>query len=507
MKNLVCREAGKLLCRNRTTNRASIPAFCHFKSSAIRRQHTCARRQFHSSPSLKVVKPYLLADIGEGITECQVIQWFVKPGARVEQFDPICEVQSDKASVEITSRFDGVITKLYYEPDDMAKVGKPLVDIDIQSEISPADEALLNGGSGKEADKDAPKEAEQKDKGLEVDRHDTKAVTGENPPPAPSQSLPPEPTQEQPKPPRQPGKHATLATPAVRHLVKELKLNIEDIQGTGRDGRVTKEDVQKYAQSSRETATAPTQPSAPVATLTQQVEDHVRPLTPVQAGMYKQMTRSLSIPHFLYTDNVDFSALNALRKKFNAHKEKSQRITPLPFIAKAVSLSLQQYPLLNAHLDTTTKPDQPQILVKGQHNIGIAIDSPSGLLVPVIRNVQAHSIESLAAEIMRLGNLARAGKLSTVDLTGATFTLSNIGSIGGTAVAPVIVSPQVAILGVGRARAVPAFGENGGLIRKEECVFSWSADHRVIDGALAARCAESVRGFLENIESMLVRLK
>lgn len=286
-----------------------------------------------------------------------------------------------------------------------------------------------------------------------------------------------------------------------------MNLKIEDIEGTGKDGRVLKEDVQKHMEASQASPSVAATPTTPAPAPIQQVEDQIKPLTPVQSGMYKQMTRSLSIPHFLYTDNVDYTALNALRKKFNQHKEKSQRLTTLPFVVKAVSLALQQYPLLNAHLDTTTNPDKPQILVKGSHNIGVAIDSPAGLLVPVIRNVQSHSIESLSTEIARLSNLARAGKLSSADLSGATFTLSNIGSIGGTAVAPVIVTPQVGILGIGRSRVVPAFGENGELVKKDECVFSWSADHRIIDGAMAARCAEAVRGYLENVESMLVRLR
>jgi len=222
--------------------------------------------------------------------------------------------------------------------------------------------------------------------------------------------------------------------------------------------------------------------------------------------MFKQMTRSLSIPHFLYTDNVDFTSLSALRKTLNASKEKSEKLSALPFVVKAVSLALQKHPLLNSHLDTANA-EKPQVIVKAGHNIGIAIDSPSGLLVPVVKNVQAHSIASLAAEIARLSALARAGKLTNADLSGASFTLSNIGSIGGTAVAPVIVSPQVAILGVGRARVVPAFGTDGELVKKEECVFSWSADHRVVDGAMAARCAEDVRAYLENVESMLVQMR
>ena len=348
----------------------------------------------------------------------------------------------------------------------------------------------------------------QKEEGLEVSRNDTKeAAVQDASPPELSQALPPQPTDENSKAQRQPGKHASLATPAVRHMIKELNLNIEDIEGTGKDGRVLKEDVQKHASASKGSSAARSLSSASTLAPIQQIEDHIRPLTNIQAAMYKQMTKSLSIPHFLYTDTVDFSALNALRKRFNAHKDKSQRLTTLPFIFKAVSLALQQYPLMNAHLDITTNPNKPQMLIKGQHNIGIAIDCPQGLVVPVIRDVQSHSIESLAAEIARLGNVARAGKLTNADLSGATITLSNIGSIGGTAVSPVIVSPQVAILGIGRARAVPAFGENGEIIKKEECIFSWSADHRVIDGAMAARCAEAVRGYLENIEGLLVKLR
>ncbi|KAJ4296703.1 hypothetical protein N0V90_006751 [Kalmusia sp. IMI 367209] len=485
MKSQMSREAARFLRRSAiAAGRAPIAAGGAWRSAEMSK--FMQRRGFAGTPRLKVVKPYILADIGEGITECQVIQWFVKPGARVEQFDPICEVQSDKASVEITSRFDGVIKKLYYEPDDMAKVGKPLVDIDIQSEISEADEAVLSGGADKQAE-EAPKQSESKEQNIEVGRNDTAAVTGDVPALQPSSLLPTERTQAESTPRKPPGKHASLATPAVRHLIKSLNIKIEDIEGTGKDGRVLKEDVQRYTQSKKETSSAGTPTAASSAPGQLVEEDRVQPLTPIQSAMFKKLTHSLSIPHFLYTDSVDFSSLNAVRKKYNAtKKEKSQRITTLPFIMKAVSLALQQYPIMNARLDTLTNPDKPQLIFKGSHDIGIAVDSPSGLLVPVIRNVQSLSIEAIAAEIARLSELARTGKISTDDLKNATITLSNIGSIGGGVVSPVIVTPQVAIIGIGRAKAVPAFGKDGEIIKKEECVFSWSADHRVIDGATAA---------------------
>ena len=317
------------------------------------------------------------------------------------------------------------------------------------------------------------------------------------------------------------GKHAALATPAVRHLTKQLKLNIGDIPGSGKEGRVLKEDVRRHASSSTlADATIPSVfQSNPLEATPAQQEG--KPLTPIQSQMFKTMSRSLSIPHFLYTDSVDFSTLNSIRRQLNANTDRSitdtthspsspsapPKLSALPFIIKAISLSLQSHPILNSHLDTTTDPTKPTLLTNPHHHIGLACDTPSGLLVPVIRHVETLSIASVAHEIARLSGLARAGKLASADLAGATFTVSNIGSIGGTAVAPVIVAPQVAILGIGRARAVPAFGNGGEIVRREECVFSWSADHRVVDGAVVARMAEVVRLCLEDVGGMLVRLR
>jgi 2-oxoisovalerate dehydrogenase E2 component (dihydrolipoyl transacylase) len=459
-----------------------------FKTSSIPRQHI--PRSFHTSARLAVVKPYLLADIGEGITECQIIQWFVQPGARVAQFDKICEVQSDKAAVEITSRFDGIIKKLHYEADDMAKVGSPLVDIDIQSDISPEDEALLNT------------QEETKEKKQDQMNEDTKAQESKSTIDKPTSRDSQQTSELQT---RSPGKHATLATPAVRHLTKELDVDIADIAGTGRDGRVLKDDVQKYA-SARDSPSVPAaQPLEPLGA------DKTVTFTPIQRKMFETMTKSLSIPHFLYSDTIDFTSLSKVRRAINTHtatsSEDKVKLSALPFIIKAVSLSLTAFPSINAHLDTSSDSSKPSFIHKASHNIGFAVDTPQGLIVPVIRSVQSLTISSLAAEITRLSNAARNNKLTVADLSGATFSVSNIGNIGGTTVAPVIVSPQVAILGVGKARAVPAFAEDGSIVRKEECVFSWSADHRVVDGATLARCAESVREYLEGTERMLVKLR
>jgi 2-oxoisovalerate dehydrogenase E2 component (dihydrolipoyl transacylase) len=299
------------------------------------------------------------------------------------------------------------------------------------------------------------------------------------------------------------GKNGTLATPAVRHLSNELGIDIGEVTGTGKDGRVLKEDLQKFASVRESQESSQPQLSPRQGALT---SDKVIPITGIRAQMFKSMTRSLSIPHFLYTSPVDFTSLTSMRSRI--HESSGQKFSPLPFIIKAVSLALQEFPALNAHLDPTSNADKPNLTHKAAHNFAIAIDSPHGLVVPVIHNVQDLSISAISAKVSELAGRARANKLSPIDFTGATFTISNIGSIGGGAVAPVIATPQVAILGVGRSRAVAIWDDKEGRpARREECVFSWSADHRVVDGAVVARAGERVRALLEEVGSMVLDLR
>lgn len=440
---------------------------------------------FHTTTPRAVIKPFLLSDIGEGIKEVQIIQWFVEPEARVEQFAKICEVQSDKAAVEITSRFDGVIKKLHYEPEDMAQVGKPLCDIDVLSEILAEDEATL-GSTPEQAG--APSSPQQPQKAAEQHQSSEDQPAGPQADSKLSSS----------------GKHSSLATPAVRGLLKELNVDIAKVTGTGRDGRVLKEDVHKYASSQSK---GPTQSPS---TFASQIESSIT-LSPIQSQMFKTMTRSLSIPHFTFADELDVTALSRLRSQLNQEPHTSSsaiKLSYLPFIIKALSLTLHGHPLLNARVDTSTSPSRPRLILRSQHNIGVAIDSPQGLIVPNIKSVNEKSIPEIAAEITRLHDLAQASKLTASDLTGGTMTVSNIGSIGGTYVSPIIASEtEVAILGIGKKRVVPAFDENGEVVRKEIMHFSWSADHRVVDGASVARCAEGVRALVERPERMFMSMR
>ncbi|MCJ1461498.1 hypothetical protein MMC07_000095 [Pseudocyphellaria aurata] len=449
---------------------------CPPKSSCRR----LPQRTIHISTPLAEVKPFLLPDIGEGIKEVQIIQWFVEPEARVEQFDKLCEVQSDKAAAEITSRFDGVVKKLHYGAEDMALVGKPLCDIDVQND-SAIEESSTPVQVAQASSPSSPHQPQKTVNQHQQDGLDKSTID------ALAKSQP-----------------ASLATPAVRGLLKELKVDIANVSGTGKDGRVMKDDVYRYVKL-RDASTGSARSDSSSEEREQQVETRLK-LSPIQSQMFKTMTRSLSIPHFLYTDEINISPISAIRQRLN-HQFTSQRLSYLPFIMKAVSLALGEFPLLNSRVEVGDEKDPPQLIRREKHNLGIAMDTPLGLVVPNIKNISCLSIIEIASEISRLQILAKAGKLSISDLTGGTFTVSNIGSIGGTYVAPVIVQSEVAILGVGKVRTVPAFDEQDRVVKREILNLSWSADHRVVDGATMARMAERVRELVEDPGVMMARLR
>jgi 2-oxoisovalerate dehydrogenase E2 component (dihydrolipoyl transacylase) len=441
-------------------------------------------RHFHATATLERIETHTLSDIGEGVKEVQVIQWFVEEGAPIEEWSPLCEVQSDKASVEITSKFSGIVKKIHFAQDAVVQVGDGMVDIEVEGEAeqeeSTQDEASPDPGKTASEDQTL---GGNRDVGQDV------------------KSAP------QPEELKTPGKHASLATPAVRGLLKEHGLAIEDITGTGKEGRVLKEDVYKYleqgdsVQPKTDTTTSFKPPVDAKQTETAQR------LTPVQSAMFKSMTGSLNIPHFLYSDTLDITKLADMRQRLNATRnpETTPKFSYLPFIVKAVSLAMNRYPLLNARLDQTSDPKRPQLMMRSVHNIGIAMDTPGGLVVPVIKAVNAQSITSIAQEIQRLAQLGQAGKLGTSDLTGGTITVTNIGSIGGEVVAPVVVEGQLAIMGVGKIKTIPVFAEDGVTVKPAQAVnLSWSADHRVVDGATMARMAQVVQKYLEEPGSMIV---
>ncbi|MGH0132815.1 UNVERIFIED_CONTAM: hypothetical protein FKN15_050679, partial [Acipenser sinensis] len=430
------------------------------------------------------VLQFKLSDIGEGITEVTVKEWYVKEGDTVSQFDSICEVQSDKASVTITSRYDGVISKLYYNVDDTAIVGKPLVDIETEAvKVGALEEDVL----------EAP--------AVSHDEHTHQEIKGQK----------------------------TTATPAVRRLAMENNIKLSEVVGTGRDGRILKEDILNYLSKQTgailplsptpeivppppQARTAPPQPkdkTLPVAkpAVTKPVftgKDRTEPLKGFHKAMVKTMSAALKIPHFGYCDEIDLTQLAQLREELKSMAEsRGVRLSYMPFFIKAASLGLLHYPILNASLDDSCQ----NITYKASHNIGLAMDTQQGLIVPNVKNVQMLSIFDIAAELNRLQTLGATGQLGTNELTGGTFTISNIGSIGGTYAKPVILPPEVAIGALGKIQALPRFNAKGEVVKAHIMNVSWSADHRIIDGATMSRFSNLWKSYLENPASMLMDLK
>jgi 2-oxoisovalerate dehydrogenase E2 component (dihydrolipoyl transacylase) len=274
------------------------------------------------------------------------------------------------------------------------------------------------------------------------------------------------------------------------------------VPATGKNGRVLKEDMINFlagqgasSSASSETATAST------SSVTK--ADRVEPIKGVKAVMARAMQESVStIPHFTYVDEIDITALVALRLQLKA-KYPDTKITMMPLFMKALSLAINEYPILNSRLNS----DCTELTYLGAHNIGMAVDSKMGLLVPNIKNVQNLSILELALEISVLTESARSGRVSPETLKGGTITISNVGAIGGTAATPIINKPEVAIVALGKMKELPRFNAQGGVEARKIMTVSWSGDHRVIDGGTIARFCNRWKEFLEDPASMLMAMR
>ena len=447
--------------------------------------------------------PFLLSDIGEGIAEVEVMQWFVKAGDTVEQFDKLCEVQSDKATVEITSPFVGSIASLAYAAGEIAKTGTPLLHY-VPEGAAKAPTAVAAVAAPAAA---APASA------TAAARPAAAATAG--------------------------GKTKVLAAPAARGIAKQHGVDLAMVTGTGRNGHVTKEDVLIYvargaalpprvvaaATSATPAPPAATQPAAIPATapaarsaaksaspplepppraMSGVVADRVEPIRGIRKAMFKQMTAALAVPTFSYCDEVQMDALMTARLELKelAAKYGVSKFTLMPMLIKATSLALAEFPLLNSSISA----DGTELVFKGSHNIGLAMDTPTGLLVPNVKNVQSKSLLEIASELERLQTDASTGKLGMADLKDGTFSISNIGNLGGTYTGPVINLPEVAIVGLGKTRPSPRYDEKGSLVKVSIMQVSWTADHRVIDGATMARFSNAWIGYLEKPTTMLLHL-
>lgn len=413
----------------------------------------------------------------------------------IKTFDKVCEVQSDKATVEITSRFDGVVARVYSVEGDVVKVGSTLIDI--RTEGSAVETPAAGAARPAAA--------------------------------APSSSA----VVEQSRQAGIPASSKILTTPAVRKIAKENKVDLSLVIPTGPKGRIIKEDVQRYIQGKQAPVAAAPRAAAPSHSAAHHTpgpvsntpvpsgvvpQDQRVPIRGIQRMMVKSMTESLQIPHLTYCEEVTFDRLRQLRESLKADLGKRGiKFSYMPLLIKATSLALAHYPVLNASI----AENGTEMIYHSNHNIGLAMDTPKGLLVPVIKQVQLKSILDIAIELGHLQEAASKGALTEAHLSGGTFSLSNIGSIGGTYAAPVVVLPQVAIGALGRTQVLPRYvdkrGEPASLesIENGEAIVapvsimnvSWSADHRVVEGATIARFSNKFKNYIENPSLMVAELR
>ncbi|MEH6650453.1 MAG: dihydrolipoyllysine-residue acetyltransferase [Motiliproteus sp.] len=428
----------------------------------------CAAQPAVASASTN--EDFILPDIGEGIVECEVVEWLVAEGDRIEEDQPVVDVMTDKALVQIPAHRNGVVTKLYYAQGESAKVHTPLFAMMVDGEGAAATAAIAE-----------PAAAVQ----LAVDNTS-----------APVSAL-------------RSGK--ALASPAVRRIAREYNLDIALVDGSGKNGRVLKEDIVRFQQSGGQPAVKPaaqteTVASVAVPSIWQKNVDEIRiePIKGIKAAMARQMTLSAStIPHFTYADEVDVTSLLALRAQLKIKaEEQGIRLTLMPFIMKALAMSIQQYPILNSQVNA----DCTEIHYQPHCNIGMAVDSKLGLMVPNIKKVETLSILEIAQEVTRLAESARSGRVSPADLQGGTISISNIGALGGTYAVPVVNPPEVAIVALGKTQKLPRFNEAGDVVARSLMNISWSGDHRIIDGGTIARFSLLWQSYLEDPSLMLLDL-
>jgi pyruvate dehydrogenase E2 component (dihydrolipoamide acetyltransferase) len=410
-------------------------------------------------------------DIGEGLTEGEVVRWLVKEGDEIKEGQPLVEVETDKALAEIPSPKTGVILKLLAKEKEIIKVGQVIV----------------------------------------VFREKGEAMATEPPPPRPRsvgvvgelEEAPEEPASPEVRPtPERPSlvsPHA-LATPAVRALAKELGVDIEKVKGNGPEGRVVEKDVREAAGGKGRVP----EPEKKVAKVKKYdfygYIDHV-PLRGVRRAIAKAMVRSkYTAPHVTAMDEADVTALWRIKEKEKKNAEKKGiKLTILPFMIKAVIAGLKEHPYLNASMDD----ENEEIILKKYFNIGVAADTPEGLMVPVVKNADDKSILQLAEELTQLAEKARNRTIDLADMRGGTFTITNYGAIGGMYGTPIINHPEVAILGVGRMKETPVV-KDGKIETRKVLFLSLSFDHRVVDGAEAARFLNMIIARLEDPDLILL---
>lgn len=417
---------------------------------------------------------FRLPDIGEGIHEGEIVKWFVKPGDEINEDDVLLEVQNDKSVVEIPSPVKGKVLDVIVSEGTVAVVGDVLVTLD-----APGYENLTF--KGQEA---APKEEEPAKQEAVVVVVNEVAQKNER----------------------------VIAMPSVRKYAREKGIDIHNVHGSGKNGRVLKDDIDAFG---KEAVTVPNQEEIQVEAVaetkveskeevvltTSQYPETREKMSGIRKAIAKAMVHSKqTAPHVTLMDEVDVTDLVLHRKKFKeVAAGKGIKLTYLPYVVKALTSALREYPALNTSLDDATS----EIIHKHYYNIGIAADTDKGLLVPVVNDADRKSIFSISAEINELADKAREGRLAPNEMKGASCTITNIGSAGGQWFTPVINHPEVAILGIGRISEKPVV-KNGEIVIAPVLALSLSFDHRMIDGATAQKALNHIKRLLNDPQLLIM---
>ncbi|MBS3774700.1 MAG: 2-oxo acid dehydrogenase subunit E2 [Bacteroidales bacterium] len=426
-------------------------------------------------------------DIGEGLEEGTIVEWYVKKGQEVESGQSLVQVETDKVTTDIPSPKTGTIVALYGSEGETINVGDPLAEIEIE------------GVEGEEAVKEEEKQpAGPSKEGVEEEEGagvvGTIEVAGEGGHlPSSSEGIEhAEEAGEEKKPTKK-----ALATPVARALAKDLGVDINNIKGSGPGGRVMKDDIYNYVEQQKKE-----RPSAPQAGKETEEAVEYEDLTQIRKTIARNMSRSKqNAAHMTVMDEVEVSELVRIRNKYKEkYKDQDIKLNYLPFILKATARALEKHRQLNSELDQ----DNDRMLFKRYYNIGIAVDTEKGLVVPVIKHVDKLTVFELAQETNEIARKARDGELTMEDMKGGTFTVTSYGSIGGQFAMPVINYPQASILGIGRIVKKPVVNENDEVVPGHMLPLSVSVDHRIVDGGEVSRFLNTLMNYLEDPVTLIM---
>ena len=417
---------------------------------------------------------FKLPDVGEGTAEAEIVAWHVAVGDTVEEDQPLVDVMTDKATVEMTTPVSGVVVALNGELGDMAAVGSPLAVIAVEGEdnepsLPPLGEVPAKPGKGASPGKTAVAQSE---------------------PPPPLRGPPPPREEEGAAPVARVPSEKPLAAPSVRRRATELGIGLQFVPGTGPAGRIGNEDLDTFVASG---GMAGARMGGTAAARREGVEE-VKVIGLRRRIAEKMQEAKRRIPHFAYVEEIDVTELEALRVHLNAaHGAARPRLTFLPFLIAALVKALPGFPQINARFDDDAG------VVHRHHavHVGIATQTPGGLIVPVLRHAEARDLWDCAAEIARLAAAARDGKATSDELRGSTITITSLGPLGGVATTPVINHPEVAIIGPNKIVERPVV-QGGQIVVRKMMNLSSSFDHRVVDGYDAAALIQAVKAMLEH---------